>query len=133
MQEFSCPHCNGKFKMGIIGSEKRKKMKTMANPDVPVLLKYFYDKWKEKFNKVYLANFPVEGRIAKDLLKVYPLEQLKEFIDKFLMMEDEFCKLQGYKLTLFRTQINAIATRKETANERRRRIEGIHKQFGLKQ
>lgn len=132
MLEMSCPHCKGKFNIEIIGVEKRTKApKPIKNPDVPLLLKYFYDKWKQKFGKLYVANFGMEGKLAKQMLSAYSLDQLKELVDKYFAMEDEFVKNQGYKFTIFKTQINVLLSRKETPDERRKRIEGLHKQFGV--
>lgn len=95
------------------------------------LMDFFYSKWANKFGKKYVANFGMEGKIAKDLLKTETLEELKGLITKYFATEDEFIGKAGYNFSMFKHKINAIKARKETPDESRRRVERLRKEYGV--
>lgn len=79
---------------------------------VGVVRNQFYLKYKEVFNKDYVASFGKDGRIFKDLLKIIPQAELISLIDKFFKSTDKFIQDSGYTVGVFKTQINKLQIQK---------------------
>jgi predicted transcriptional regulator len=98
----------------------QKRSRTSA-PDPRV--KQVADYWCPKFSTVFGDKYPwsqKDGQIAKDLLRLYRLERLIEFIDLFFESKDEFvCNKAGFTVGVFKTRIPAlISTNRAPKNER---------------
>jgi len=74
----------------------------------PASQKYFYDKFQEKMGKAYAADFGKDGKIFKELGKVFNEQDLKAIIDKFFTNPDEFIEKAGYTVGVFKSQVNKI-------------------------
>lgn len=71
---------------------------------------YFYNKYKEKTDSNYVADFAKDGRIFKELLKVIEIKPLNKLIDKFFDSTDSFILSAGFTVGVFKTQINKLQT-----------------------
>jgi len=87
---------------------------TITKDNIYIVRKYFYDRFKEVFGKVYIADFAKDGKIFKDLSKFIPLETLKNIIDSYLTTPDEFSEKVGYTVGLFRKRINSLQIDKKS-------------------
>jgi len=81
---------------------------TSVVSETNIVFKYFCDKYKETFNKDYIASFAKDKAILKDLLKIIPLEEIKKTIDVFFSSTDNFILKSAYDVGIFRSQINKL-------------------------
>ncbi len=72
-------------------------------------VKYFAEKFQEKFGIKYSANWAKEAKLMKDLLQTYGPEMLKEMIDLFLSENDDWVEQAGFTIGIFKTQANKLA------------------------
>ena len=70
--------------------------------------KYFYDKYYEKFNEKYIAEFGKDGKIFKELSKILSEDVITDKIDMFIDSRDDFIVMAGYTVGVFKSQINKL-------------------------
>jgi hypothetical protein len=96
--------------------KKSKEVKrSQKNIDIPKgisntnqIFNHFCFKYKEVFNKDYIASFAKDKKILKDLSNKIPIETLKELVDIFLTTPDQFCENAGYTIGIFKIKINSL-------------------------
>lgn len=77
---------------------------------VKALIDFYSNMFKAKFGKPPVINGGKDGATFKRLLKTYSLDQLKDLVDKFFKMDDEFVKKAGFTTSVFASQINKIVS-----------------------
>ena len=97
--------------------------KRSRTSDADPRVKQVADYWCPKFSTVFGDKYPwsqKDGQIAKDLLRIYSLERLIEFINLFFESKDEFvCNKAGFTFGVFKMRIPAlISTNRAPKNER---------------
>jgi phage replication O-like protein O len=83
-------------------------LRDSPNPAVSEFLKYFGNRFQEKFGTPYTANFGKEGSLVKRVLKIHPIDRLKELTEKFFSSKDEFIQKSGFTIGVFHSQINKL-------------------------
>jgi len=99
-----------------------------AQPDeepVKVFLKEWGDTWSEKVGqgKTYFCNFKKDTVIAKELLKIYPMDELRVLRSRFFESDDPFIRQSGYTIGVFKTQIPKLIANKNQKGETEKWIE----------
>lgn len=75
-----------------------------TNPQVKTFLKFWGDLWSKEVGrgKVYPCAFGKEGKIVKELLKIYSLEDIQTYTENFFRSDDEFVRHSGYTIGAFK-------------------------------
>lgn len=83
--------------------------------DTHTFLKIFGNLWSQGVGggEIYPCNFGKEGKLVKDLLRMYPLSRLRELAEIFFVREDDWLKNTGYTIGVFKTQIPKLIAKKE--------------------
>jgi hypothetical protein len=75
------------------------------------LLTYALSSFKKKFDTSAMytqAEFIISMNILKGLLKTYEIQQIKNFIEQYYNLDEEFLRNAGYKLRFLPSKINTI-------------------------
>lgn len=67
------------------------------------IVKAFCDAYERHVGTKYPFNGGKDGKLLKDLLAIYPPDQLETFIAAFFEMDDEFFADAGHSLGVFRS------------------------------
>jgi len=81
---------------------------TKVVSETHLVFKYFCNKYKETFNKDYIASFAKDNALLKSLLKIIPLNEMYKLIDRFFESTDPFILKSSYDVGIFRSQINKL-------------------------
>jgi len=93
----------------VKGKVKGKDSKAVGKQ--PPLVHEFIKAWGETWSvvvgegKKYPCNFGKEGKLVKDLLKVYEYDDLKKLAEAFFKSDDDFIRKSGYTIGVFRSMI----------------------------
>jgi len=98
--------------------------KKQTDPRVTDFLKYWGESFQKEIGEPYPFSFNKDGRMAKDLLKLYSPETLEEVTKAFF--KDEWCKCRGFSFGLFRGQLGRLLSKKavDPLEQARREQEG---------
>jgi hypothetical protein len=77
-------------------------------------LDYFTSTYQEKFKQPYVAAFGKDCTILKGLLNMFTIDELKQKIDMFFTIEDDFLSKAGYSVGTFKTKINSLINKPES-------------------
>jgi hypothetical protein len=80
--------------------------KKQIDPKVKEFLTYWEEIFKKETGQPYVFSFGKDGKLVKDLLKVHPLEVLKDNAKNFF--RDEQCKRRGPTIGIFFQEINRL-------------------------
>jgi biotin operon repressor len=103
---------------GSLGSAREERRKPPSkkkgkSPDSDPRVKAYILEWNDPFfkktGKPYVPSWGKEGKIVKDLLKVYSLDELRELRKEFFRSERPFIQNSGYTIGVFRSVINDLA------------------------
>ena len=86
------------------------KLKKEKNPQIKVLIDYFFDKHLEKKGKKVAIDGGKDGKTIDELLKTFTCDEIKAKIDAFMVLEDKWMKENEVPFTIgiFKSQINKI-------------------------
>ena len=92
--------------------EKKLYGKSLARPIGPGLSTAMEETFQKETGQPYPFSYEKDGRLAKDLLKLYSPETLQEITRDFF--KDEWCKGKGFDFGLFRKQVGRLLSLKGT-------------------
>ena len=72
------------------------------------VLKEFTKQFESKFGSKPMYNFGRDGKLAKELLKVYSLDKLEQLMHLFFFQGTDFTDIAGFSFNIFYTQINKL-------------------------
>ena len=72
------------------------------------LLNYFRTKYKDLYEDNYPVVWGRDMAIMKGLLGLYDADKLKQYIDTYFSMENDFINKAGHKLQLIKSQLPTI-------------------------
>ena len=75
---------------------------------ITALLTYYDDAFTQKFGARYPISRAKDTALAKQLLALYTLEQLTEWIDSFFALEDAFIEQSGYSFGVFKSCLGKV-------------------------
>ena len=96
----------------IVSKDTTQGKKTPCDTDL--VFKDFCNKYKEIFEKDYIANFGKDKALIKKLLKIIPSTEIVELVDKFFNSTDTFIAKSNYDIGIFYSQINKLRIGKRT-------------------
>lgn len=75
-------------------------------------IKALLSRYDEAFTKKFGVKYPIspskDAALAKQLLALYTLEQLTEWIDGFFALEDAFIEQSGYSFGVFKSCLGKV-------------------------
>lgn len=71
--------------------------------DLKLFLDAYRDRYHKKLGRKPLISYRAEGRIADELLKLYPLKKLKMMLSWYFDSEEEFITRANYSMETFKT------------------------------
>ncbi|OPY65094.1 MAG: hypothetical protein A4E57_03309 [Syntrophorhabdaceae bacterium PtaU1.Bin034] len=83
--------------------------------DMKQLLDAYSESYAQKFNKKPLVRYENEGKIARELVKLYPLEKLKTMLKWYFDSDEDFITKANYDMKTFKAILER--TRKVGASE----------------
>lgn len=90
--------------------------KKETDPRVKEFLKYWGETFLQETGSPYTASFGKDGRLIKDLLKIHPLETLKELTRNFFKDRNVREQVQqgriGYTIGIFFKEVNRLVSLK---------------------
>ncbi len=84
------------------------KPKNPVSPDVKSFIDFYFEKFKESFEKLPVIDGGKDGKLIKSLLRVIPLNDLENLLVQFFDSEDPFILKSGYTIGAFKSQINKL-------------------------
>lgn len=87
---------------------------------IKALLTYYDAAFRQTFGFAYPISPSKDAALAKQLLALYPLEQLTAWVDAFFALEDEWIQNSGYSFGVFRSQLGKVIARTANPREQRR-------------
>lgn len=79
----------------------------MANI-IKALLSHYDAAFRRKFGYPAPINGGKDAALAKQLLGIYTLEQLEDWVDQFFEMDDAWIQQTGYSFGVFRSQLGKV-------------------------
>jgi hypothetical protein len=90
--------------------------KKTADPRVKQFFGYYGEQFQNHFDAPPRINWGKDGKLIKDLLAVYELEQLEGYLDAFFLSDDIWIQDKGYTLGIFASQINKFIVGKQVGD-----------------
>jgi phage replication O-like protein O len=90
--------------------ERIMSIKKMTDPKVKEFLTYWGEVFQREIGQPYSFSYEKDGRLTKDLLKLYSLETLQDVTERFF--NDEWCKEKGFSFGLFKSQFGRLLSKK---------------------
>lgn len=91
-----------------IDDEKSSEVAPAPSSSLNNLRNYYYNKYKDKFNKQYVAAYGKDGKIFKDLRSYLSDDEISLLIDRFFASDDTFILNSDYSTGVFRSQVNKL-------------------------
>lgn len=79
---------------------------------VKVAIDYYHDKFVDKFGEKPIIAGKKDGNLMKQLVSTYGIDKVRELLDKFFEVDDEFINQSGYTVGVFFSQANKLLTLK---------------------
>lgn len=92
---------------------KKEKDTNGSAKNLPTLLQIFGNLFKEKFNEIYPANFGKDGKILKDLEKLYGRDRTIELMNLFFYSNDPFI-VENPNIGTFKIKIPSLIAKEKT-------------------
>jgi uncharacterized protein YdaU (DUF1376 family) len=80
----------------------------MPNPCVKQFIDFYFISFKKRFSREPFIQGGKHGKMVKNMLKVLPLEEMKDLLIRFLVSDDPFIRRSGYTLEAFQSQIQKL-------------------------
>jgi len=98
--------------------ENKVKETKIKDPRVKVLIDYFFDKHLEEKKKKVAINGGQDGKVFQDLLETFTEEEIKDKIDKFMVMKDNWMidNQVPFTVGVFKTKINQVDVKEKSTN-----------------
>ena len=114
-------HTSGQQKNSNIKQHKEtlgaSKTKAPPNPDVNAFKKYACDHYLKKFDVELYVNHGKDGKLTKELLKTFSLEELQRRWNLFLNDEDGWLDGKARDIGMFSSRINRYVPSPESESE----------------
>lgn len=115
---------NGELNNGVVTVKKplRSGDKEPPSPDVRTFIDFYHHEFENHFGKPPLIEGGKDGAIIKGLLKLIPIEELKELLLRMFEHEDPFIQKSGYTIGVFKSQINKLRIKPKPQGFRSERL-----------
>jgi len=109
--EVSIPHnINKPNKIKQNKHNKDSASEPAAPSPVKIAIDYYHQKFRAKFGEKPVIDGGKDGALMKKLVETFGETRLKELIDVFFEIDDEFIRNSGYTIGVFKSQINKLIT-----------------------
>lgn len=108
--EVSIPHNINKPNKTKQTKQKDIASESAAPSPVKIAIDYYYQKFRAKFGEKPVIDGGKDGALMKKLVETFGETRLKELIDLFFEIDDEFIRNSGYTIGVFKSQINKLIT-----------------------
>jgi len=108
--EVSIPHNINKLNKTKQTKHKDIASESAAPSPVKIAIDYYYQKFRAKFGEKPVIDGGKDGALMKKLVETFGETRLKELIDLFFEIDDEFIRNSGYTIGVFKSQINKLIT-----------------------
>lgn len=96
--------------------------KKLPTADTTIVQSFFYAQYELTQGCKALPEWGKDGKIFKEMLKVFTVDQIKDLIILFFSIENDFILKAGYSVGVFKSQIPKLQTGKEAQKARLERM-----------